>query len=44
MVDAAIADGLVDTRAGRVSPSFASAEEFDAWLETEEGKAFTGRS
>ena len=40
-IDAAIAEGLGDIRAGRVSPAFESAEEFDAWLETEEGKKFT---
>jgi hypothetical protein len=43
-IDAAVADGLADIRIGRVSPRFTSAEEFDTWLETEEGKAFTGRA
>jgi predicted transcriptional regulator len=40
-IDAAIAEGLADSRAGRVSPAFASSEEFHAWLETEEGRTFT---
>ena len=41
-IDAAIAEGLADVRAGRVSPPFDSAEQFDAWLETDDGKRFTG--
>jgi AbrB family looped-hinge helix DNA binding protein len=39
-IDAAIAEGLADIRAGRVSPAFDSAEEFHVWLETDEGKKF----
>lgn len=40
-IDAALAEALDDERAGRVSPKFASTEEFEAWLKTEEGKKFT---
>jgi AbrB family looped-hinge helix DNA binding protein len=40
-IDAAVAEGLADVRAGRVSPAFATSEEFHAWLATEEGKTFT---
>jgi predicted transcriptional regulator len=39
-VDAAIAEGLADIRAGRTAP-FTSKAAFDAWLETKEGKRFT---
>jgi len=39
-IDAAIAESLADVRAGRVSPKFATMEEFRAWLDTLEGKKF----
>ena len=40
-IDAALAEGFAEIRAGWVSPKFESAEAFDAWLETDEGKKFT---
>ena len=43
-IDAAIADGLADVRAGRVTPAFERMEDFEAWLETEEGKRFTSEA
>lgn len=39
-IDAALAEGLADSRAGRISPAFDSAEAFHAWPETEAGKQF----
>jgi AbrB family looped-hinge helix DNA binding protein len=39
-IDAALAEGLTDLRAGRLSPSFENMKEFQAWLKTEEGKKF----
>lgn len=39
-IDAALAEGLADVRAGRVSPAFKNMEEFEAWLKTPEGKTF----
>ena len=39
-VDAVIAEGLADIRAGRTAP-FTNKAAFDAWLETAEGKRFT---
>jgi AbrB family looped-hinge helix DNA binding protein len=39
-LDAAIAEGLADVRAGRLSPTFSSMEEFKAWRKTPEGKKF----
>jgi len=39
-IDAAIAEGLADIRAGRTVP-FTNKETFDAWLLTEDGKQFT---
>jgi len=39
-IDAAIAEGLGDLRADRVSPAFKSMEEFKAWRKTAEGKKF----
>lgn len=39
-IDAAIAEGLADARAGRVSPAFKSTEEFETWLKTDDGKKF----
>ena len=41
-VDAAIAEGLADIRAGRTVP-FTDKKAFDAWLETDEGKQFTNK-
>ena len=40
-IDAAIAEGLADIAAGRVTPSFTNMKELDAWLETDEGKKFS---
>ncbi|MFZ3236186.1 MAG: AbrB/MazE/SpoVT family DNA-binding domain-containing protein [Stellaceae bacterium] len=37
-IDAAIAEGLADVRAGRVSPAFKSTKEFETWLKTDDGK------
>lgn len=39
-IDQAIAEGLEDVRAGRLSPKFSSMKEFKAWLKTPEGKKF----
>jgi AbrB family looped-hinge helix DNA binding protein len=39
-IDAAVAEGLADVRAGRLSPKFSSMEEFKAWRKTPEGKKF----
>jgi antitoxin component of MazEF toxin-antitoxin module len=39
-IDKAIAEGLADIRAGRVTPAFESMEEYQAWRKTEEGKKF----
>lgn len=39
-IDAAIAEGLADEHAGRMTPAFESAEEWKAWLKTPEGKKF----
>ena len=39
-IDAAIVEGLADVRAGRLSPAFRDMTEFEAWLETPEGKKF----
>jgi predicted transcriptional regulator len=39
--DAAIAEGLDDIRAGRVTPAFPSMEAFEAWLLSDEGKKFS---
>jgi predicted transcriptional regulator len=39
-IDAAIAEGLADVRAGRISPRFKGMKEFEAWLKTEEEKKF----
>ena len=40
-IDAALAEGLADLRAGRLSPKFATMQEFGAWLKTPEGKKFS---
>ena len=42
-IDAAIAEGLADIRARRTVP-FTSKADFDAWLETDEGKRFTNEA
>ena len=42
-IDAALAEALADVRAGRVSPAFDRAEDFEAWLETDDGKAFANQ-
>jgi hypothetical protein len=39
-IDRAIAEGLGDIRAGRVTPAFASTGEYQAWRKTPEGKKF----
>jgi len=39
-IDAALAEGLADIQAGRVSPSFKDMKAFEAWLKTEEGTRF----
>jgi bifunctional DNA-binding transcriptional regulator/antitoxin component of YhaV-PrlF toxin-antitoxin module len=39
-IDAAIAEGLADERAGRLSPAFASVKEMKLWLKTEDGMKF----
>lgn len=39
VVDAMIAEGLADIRAGRTAP-FHSKKQFDTWLTTKEGKRF----
>jgi AbrB family looped-hinge helix DNA binding protein len=39
-IDAAIAEGLTDIRAGRVTPAFANMQEYRAWRKTPEGKKF----
>jgi AbrB family looped-hinge helix DNA binding protein len=39
-IDAALAEGLADIAAGRVSPAFGSVQEWKAWLKTPEGKKF----
>ena len=40
-IDAALAEGLAELRAGRLSPKFATMQEFRAWLKTPEGKKFS---
>ena len=37
-IDAAIAQGLADVRAGRGSPPFKHMKEFEAWLKTKKGE------
>ena len=39
-IDAAIAEGLADVRAGRISPPFKDMKELEAWLKSEKGKKF----
>jgi AbrB family looped-hinge helix DNA binding protein len=40
-IDAALAEGLADDRAGRATPAFRNMKEFKAWLKTPEGKKFS---
>jgi AbrB family looped-hinge helix DNA binding protein len=42
-IDAALAEGLADIQAGRLSPSFTTAEEIAAWQKTAEYKKFIGK-
>jgi predicted transcriptional regulator len=39
-IDAAIAEGVADIRAGRITPPFKGMKEFEAWLDTDEGTIF----
>ena len=39
-IDTAIAEGLADVRAGRVTPAFKNMAEYRAWRKTPEGKKF----
>ncbi len=39
-IDAALAEGLADIQAGRVSPAFKDMKAFEAWLKTAEGMKF----
>jgi predicted transcriptional regulator len=39
-IDAALAEGLADIQAGRVSPSFEDMKALEAWLKTAEYKKF----
>lgn len=39
-IDKAIAEGLADVRAGRVTPAFKNMAEYRAWRKTPEGKKF----
>ena len=45
-IDTALAEGVADIEAGRISPKFSGMKEFEAWLKTPEGKKFSaaGRS
>jgi AbrB family looped-hinge helix DNA binding protein len=40
-IDKAIAEGLADIRAGRVTPPFKNMKEYRAWRKTPEGKRFS---
>ena len=42
-IDAALAEGLADIQAGRVSPAFTTAEEIAVWQKTAEYKKFIGK-
>jgi len=42
-IDAALAEGLADARAGRLSPAFETAEEIEAWQKAEEYRKFLGK-
>lgn len=39
-IDKAVAEGLADVRAGRVTPAFDNAETCKAWRKTPEGRKF----
>ena len=39
-IDAALAEALEDERAGRITPAFASVDEYKAWRKTPDGKKF----
>jgi len=39
-IDAALTEALDDERAGRVTPAFKTMTDLEAWLKTDEGKAF----
>src|SRR3989344_9551751 len=42
-IDTALAEGLADIKAGRVSPAFTTAEEIAAWQKTAEYRKFIGK-
>lgn len=42
-IDAALAEGLADIQAGRVSPAFTTAKEIAAWQKTAEYRKFIGK-
>jgi predicted transcriptional regulator len=42
-IDAALAEGLADIQAGRVSPAFTTAEEIAAWQKTADYSKFIGK-
>ena len=39
-IDKAVAEGLADIRAGRVTPAFKNMAEYKAWQKTPDGKKF----
>lgn len=41
--EAAVAEGLLDAKAGRRSPAFESTEEIAAWQKTDDYKAFIAK-
>ena len=43
-IDAALAEGLADIAAGRVSPKFKSAKEIADWQKTDDYKKFIGKA
>jgi len=43
-IDAALAEGLEDERAGRLSPAFQTAEEIEAWQKTDNYKKLIGKA
>jgi predicted transcriptional regulator len=43
-IDAALAEGRADIKAGRVSPAFTTAEEIAAWQKNAEYKKFIGKA
>jgi AbrB family looped-hinge helix DNA binding protein len=42
-IDAALGEAFADEQAGRISPSFQSVGEFQAWRKTEDYKKFIGK-